>query len=598
MKKAIIASALSWALLAGCSQPSQSTQTTNQAPSASSIVAQPAEQPTLNATQYSNQFVDELWQLYPEFALYVGYYDYDAQLPIADQQRREQELQWLKQQQTSISQLLSSELTEHQRTDLSLMANFVERAIWQLETFKSWQWDPSEYNVAGGFAQIINGDYKPEIERLRTVLSRLEHVPAYYQAAQANISNPAIPQTRLAIQQNQGVASVLSDELLAKALASDMTDAEKVEFEARLSAAQIAVASYVDFLTGLLPEAEGADPVYRLGEAMYEQKFAFDIQSQLTAKQLYERALADQKMIHGKMAELTTELWPKYFADQAMPAEPMQAIAQMLERLSQVHAKPTEFKAAVEQQIPELIAFIKANDLMTLDDDKPLVIRHTPEYMRGYAVASIQAPGPYDAKANTYYNVMPLDDMPADQAESFLREYNQYLMQVLNIHEAIPGHYTQLVYANKSPSLIKSIIRNGAMIEGWAVFAERMMLEAGYGDFEPELWLMYYKWNLRVVTNTILDYSIQVLGMEQEQAMDLMVNQAFQQQAEAAGKWRRATLSQVQLTSYYAGFSDILVLRDKAKQAWGEDYSIKRFNETFLSYGNAPVPVIAELMLK
>ncbi|GGA87785.1 hypothetical protein GCM10011369_32310 [Neiella marina] len=597
MKKAVLASALSWALLAGCSQPAQTDQTIHQVNSVTNS-SSVSDQTTLTAAQYSEQFIAELWQLYPEYALYVGYYDYDDQLPIANPQRRAQELAWLQQQQATISQLLETDLTDHQRTDLSLMANFVKRGIWQIESFKSWQWDPSEYNVAGGFAQIVNGNYKPEIERLRTILKRLEHVPAYYQAAQANVSKPAIPQTRLAIQQNQGVASVLGDELLAKAIASDMTEAEKIQFEQRLSDAQLAVATYIDFLTELLPEVEGADPVYRLGDTVYEQKFAFDIQSQLTAKQLYERALADQKMIHGKMAELTTELWSTYFADQAMPAEPMAAIGQMLERLSQVHAKPAEFKAAVEQQIPELIAFIKANDLMTLDDDKPLVIRHTPEYMRGYAVASIQAPGPYDAKANTYYNVMPLDGMPAEQAESFLREYNQYLMQVLNIHEAIPGHYTQLVYANKSPSLIKSIIRNGAMIEGWAVFAERMMLEAGYGDFEPELWLMYYKWNLRVVTNTILDYSIQVLGMEQEQAMDLMVNQAFQQQAEAAGKWRRATLSQVQLTSYYAGFSDILVLRDKAKQAWGEDYSIKRFNETFLSYGNAPVPVIAELMLK
>ncbi|MBW8191116.1 DUF885 domain-containing protein [Neiella marina] len=595
MKKTVLAALISCALIGACSQPSEQAQTNSANTTTTS--AESASTSQLSATAYGEQFVQELWQMYPQYALYVGFYDYDDQLPINDEARRSAELTWLKQQQQQLATLLATELTDAEQTDLSLLANFVERAIWQIEQFKDWQWDPSGYNVAGGFAQILNGDYKPEVERLRTISKRLANVPAYYQAAKANIKNPAVPQTRLAIQQNQGVSSVLGDELLTKVMASELTDDEKVAFEAALTNAQQAVDSYIEFLQELVPEQQGADPVHRLGEAVYEQKFAYDIQSQLTAKQLYQRALQDQQTIHSKMAELTEQLWPKYFAEQPMPEDTMAATSQMLDQLSLTHADPAQFKDAVEEQIPTLIAFIKEHDLLTLDDDKPLVIRHTPEYMRGYAVASIQAPGPYDAQANTYYNVMPLDGMPTEQAESFLREYNQYLMQVLNIHEAIPGHYTQLVYANKSPSLIKSIMHNGAMIEGWAVFAERMMLEAGYGDFEPELWLMYYKWNLRVVTNTLLDYSIHVLGMEQEQAMDLMVNQAFQQQAEAEGKWRRATLSQVQLTSYYAGFSDIMVLREKAKQRWGDDYSIKRFNETFLGYGNAPVRVIADLML-
>lgn len=592
MKINVLAVAISCALLAGCPQTTESVKSTSK-PTAEQSIAKAQ----LTATSYGEQFIEELWQLYPRFALFAGYYKYDAELPASTEQRRAQELEWLTKQKQVLEQLLAKELTTHERTDMSLLASFVEKTIWQLTEFKEWQWDPSLYNVAPDFAQILNTDYKPEVERLRTIAKRLTKVPAYYQAAIANIQEPAIAQTRLAIEQNQGVSSVLGGELLAKVMDSSLSSKEKADFKVALAAAQESVVQYMDYLAELLPEGEAEDPIHRLGETLYEQKFAYEIESQLTAKQLYQRALRDQKEIHGKMAELTEQLWPKYFKTEPMPDEKMQATALMLERLSLVHAKPAEFKAEVEAQIPELIAFIKKHDLMALDDDKPLVVRHTPEYMRGFAVASIEAPGPYDAQANTYYNVMPLEGMPADQAESFLREYNQYLMQVLNIHEAIPGHYTQLIYANKSPSLIKSIMQNTATIEGWAVFAERMMLEAGYGEFEPELWLMYYKWNLRVVTNTLLDYSIHVLGMEKEQAMDLMVHQAFQQQAEAAGKWRRATLSQVQLTSYYAGFSDIMVLREKAKQAWQEDYSIKRFNETFLSYGNAPVRVIAELML-
>jgi len=209
----------------------------------------------------------------------------------------------------------------------------------------------------------------------------------------------------------------------------------------------------------------------------------------------------------------------------------------------------------------------------------------------------VNAPGPYDATANTYYNVSPLDGYTEEQAESYLREYNHWILQILNIHEAIPGHYTQLMHANKSPSKIKSIFSNGAMVEGWAVYSERMMLENGYGDNEPEMWLMYSKWNLRVVVNTILDYRVQVLGLERQAALDLLMNEAFQERTEAEGKWRRATISQVQLTSYFTGYSEIYAFREELKQRLGENFDLRTFHNKFLSYGSAPIPVIRNSML-
>jgi uncharacterized protein (DUF885 family) len=225
------------------------------------------------------------------------------------------------------------------------------------------------------------------------------------------------------------------------------------------------------------------------------------------------------------------------------------------------------------------------------------MVRETPLHKRGIAGASIDAPGPYDPDAPTYYNVTPLDDLDADRAESWLREYNQWMLPVLNIHEAVPGHYVQLVYANRSPSRIKSIFGNGAMIEGWAVYAERMMLESGYGDDKAEFWLIYSKWNLRSVTNTILDYGVHVLGMTEDEALDLLTRQAFQTEQEAREKWRRVTLTSVQLTSYFSGYSAIVDLREQLKRERAGSFDLKRFHEQFLSYGNAPVKLIRELML-
>jgi uncharacterized protein (DUF885 family) len=170
------------------------------------------------------------------------------------------------------------------------------------------------------------------------------------------------------------------------------------------------------------------------------------------------------------------------------------------------------------------------------------------------------------------------------------------MLQILNIHEAIPGHYAQLVYSNQSPSLIKSLFGNGSMVEGWAVYTELMMLENGYGENSPEMWLMYYKWNLRTVCNTILDYSIHNLEMDYEQGFDLLVRQAFQQKKEAENKWKRATLTQVQLTSYFNGFTEIMNLRSRWMELKGNSFSLKSFHENFLGYGSAPVKLIAGQM--
>jgi uncharacterized protein (DUF885 family) len=209
----------------------------------------------------------------------------------------------------------------------------------------------------------------------------------------------------------------------------------------------------------------------------------------------------------------------------------------------------------------------------------------------------VSAPGPLNPTATTYYNVTPLDNFTPEEAESLLREYNDWTLQILNIHEAIPGHYTQLVHANKSGSLVKSVFANGSMIEGWAVFGEKLMLDAGYGNGTPEIWLSWMKWNLRSVVNTILDYEIQTQGLQRDAALRMMTREAFQQDAEATEKWVRATLSQVQLASYFNGYVEITELRDEMRARQGSAFTVKGFNNRFLSYGNAPVRLIRELML-
>jgi uncharacterized protein (DUF885 family) len=593
MKKSLLALAVTFAMV-GCGddsvKPSPQTKTVTAEASTTTTVAE------LTFNKYSQQFIDELWALSPTWALYSGKHVNDGYLDIPNQASRDKTLQFVKQQQAALAQFDPQLLSANELIDYKLLSNLVESMQWEITRFKGWQWDPSNYNVAGGFAQIINEDFAPLDERLGSVIARLENVPAYYEAARQNISEPTLEHTQLAIMQNKGAFSVLSAELAQQVTDSGLSAEQKALFTQRFDAATAAIKQHIEWLTALetkLTENGGRD--FRIGETLYEEKFAFDIQSGMTAKQLYDKAVADKNHVQQEMAKITDTIWSKYI-DTPKPADERHAIRQLIDVLSTKHVKRENFVAEVRKQIPELIKFVNDKQLVTLDPKKPLIVRETPEYMRGFAGASISAPGPYDKGGNTYYNVSPLDDMSDESAESYLREYNHWILQVLNIHEAIPGHYTQLVFSNQSPSLVKSLFGNGAMIEGWAVYTERMMLEEGYGNFEPEMWLMYYKWNLRVICNTILDYSIQVNGMGEQEVIDLLENEAFQQRAEAEGKWRRATLSQVQLTSYYAGYREIYDFREQLKAKQGENFDLKQFHEQFLSYGSAPVKFIKQLM--
>ncbi|MCF2859812.1 DUF885 domain-containing protein [Pseudoalteromonas sp. SMS1] len=561
----------------------------------------PVTQVTQNQafSAFSDQFIEDLWRQYPEFSQYAGYGKYDDIITIPNATMRASNVQFSKNKLAELYNFDINSLSGNQKTDYYLIENNLKKAIWSTEKFKGWQWNPSTYNVSYGFANILNSRFKSEADKFKTVLERLKYVPDYYAAAQQNIDTPTIEYTQLAIAQNEGAFAVLKDDLLDQVDASDvLTAQEKALFKKRFADAKTAINGYISFLTKLEKELaeNGTARSFRIGEELYEEKFAFDIQSGYTAKKMYEKALADKARVTKEMITLTDQLWPKYFPDTTRPTDDIHAISKLIKHLSQNHVAKENFVAEIKRQIPLLEKFVMEKDLITLDPEKPLVVRETPEYMRGFAMASISSPGPYDSKENTYYNVEPLELRSEAQASSILREYNHWILQILNIHEAVPGHYTQLVYANKSPSLVKSVLRNGAMIEGWAVYTERMMLEEGYGDHEPEMWLMYYKWNLRVICNTLLDYGIQVNGISREQGLDLLMNGAFQERAEAEGKWRRATLSQVQLTSYYSGYREIYDLREKQKEQLGENFDLKAFHETFLSYGSAPVKYINQLM--
>ncbi|MBF4491026.1 DUF885 domain-containing protein [Flavobacterium sp. MR2016-29] len=543
--------------------------------------------------KYKDGFVTALWKINPSWASGAGYHKYDSILIVPDAKDTKVQLDFATANLDSLKQYDIENLSDNNKTDFQMIKNQLEATIFSIKELKSSEWNPSEYNVCGAFAEILNGKYDSLEVRLRAFNIKMNNIPAYYEAAKKNIKNPTVEHTDLAIAQNIGGSSVFETDLNAALEKSKLSATEKKEIQNKAKVSIKAIKDYADWLKALPNKTPRS---FRLGSALYAKKFNFDIQSGYTADEIYKIAVDHKKDLHDKMFVLADKLWTKYKGTEPKPTDKLDLIKQVIDKISLQHTTPEKFQSEIEKQIPELTAYVKAKDLLYIDPSKPLVVRKEPAYMAGVAGASISAPGPYDKNANTYYNVGSMSGWTPENAESYLREYNDYILQILNIHEAIPGHYTQLVYSNQSPSIIKSILGNGAMVEGWAVYAEKMMLESGYKNSD-EMWLMYYKWNLRTTCNTILDNSVHTKNMSKEDAMKLLTREAFQQQAEAEGKWKRVTLSQVQLCSYFTGYTEIYNLREELKKEQGKDFNLKKFHEKFLSFGSAPVKYIKELML-
>jgi hypothetical protein len=533
----------------------------------------------------SERFIEELWQLDPDAAVAAGRFEFAGKVTLPSAAQRQRRRAFLNKWRALFDCAPGMQLPASERMDCAILAARIKSDLWRLDTLREWAWNPSEHNPAGNIDLVLNTDWAPLQERVKVLQARIKQLPAFYAEARKSLAGVTREHTELALQQAPGVLAVLDDV---------ESHAQQVGLgalmEPALRTARQAVSGWQAHLKKLLPAARRP---WRLGAALYEPKFAHDIQSAATGRETYELALQRREEVLDSMQAQAAALWPGVIGPESPPADRFALIGRVIAKLSERHVARERFVDEIRAQIPQLEAWVRDKDLLTQDASKPLTVRETPIYQRGVAGASIEAPGPYRPQDRTYYNVTPLDDLTPEQAESTLREYNHWILQILNIHEAIPGHYTQLVYANRAPSKVKALFGSGSMVEGWAVYGERMMIESGYGA-SPEMTLMYGKWHLRSVTNTILDYSVHVLGMGEKEALDLLVRQAFQTEREAAEKWRRVQLTSVQLTSYFSGYSEIFALRERLKARPG--FNLKAFHEQFLSYGSAPVRLIAAEM--
>jgi uncharacterized protein (DUF885 family) len=550
----------------------------------------------------ADEFIADLVNLSPVNATLIGAHDADDELDQVDAAAREERLELLREYRKALAALDRNQLSRANQVDYELLSHQLESGIWSIETLQEWAWNPLYYVSTSGSAiyGLVARDFAPLKQRLVAVAARLEQLPRFLEQARASLQPARVPRVHAetAVSQNPGLNSII-DNMVVPDLDA-LPPADRQRLEQAIETARDALAIHQTWLEEeLLPRAGGD---FRIGAELYDTKLAFALNSPLSRKEITARAEQEYEIVRNAMYEVARLVYLEKHPMTSFPDNPDEAYKQAIIRaaLEEAYRQLPPRDGIVEvakQQLQQVTDFVIEHDIVTMPEE-PVEIIIMPEFQRGVSVAYLDPPGPLDGEQPAFYAVAPLpDDWTDEQVESFLREYNLYSLQDLTIHEGVPGHYLQLALSNRYPSVLRAVLWSGPFVEGWAVYAERMMIEAGYQDNDPLQKLIRLKWYLRAVTNAIIDSAIHVDGMTREAAMKLMVEGGFQEEREAAGKWVRAQLTSAQLSTYFVGYQEHKDLRAEVEALWADAFTLRRYHDRVLSYGSPPVRFVRALML-
>lgn len=547
------------------------------------------------------RYIDGIAKFAPVYGTSLGDHRYDDQIGDVSAAGRAAVVAHDRALLADLAKIDRRKLGREAQVDAALLDNALRYDLWQIEVLKNWQWDIQGYNDLGGGALygLAARDFAPWDKRLKSATARMERMPAFLAQARAEIVPARVPPiyATTVAKQNGGMVEIAEGMLAPHKGELNAADAKR--FDAALVTLKKAVAEHQKWLdTVVVPQARGD---FRLGAKLYDQKMKFALVSNLTRPEIKARATAALAETRAQMYALSRQVLSGKPGAPALPdrpsaAEQQSAIEAALALSYAQRPARDGLMAKAKQTLAQATDFVHAKNLVTMPDG-PVRIITMPKFQQGVAVAYCDSPGPLETQLETFYAISPIpDDWSDTQATSFLSEYNDYMIHDLSIHEAMPGHYLQIAHGNQYKSVLRAVLGSGPFVEGWAVYAEGMMMDAGYLDNDPLFKLTVLKMRLRSITNSLLDIGIQTEGLTRDQAMAMMMKGAFQQEREASGKWVRASLGSVQLLSYFTGYSEHVAMRDEAKKRWGGKFDLKTYNDAVLAHGSPPARYARELL--
>jgi uncharacterized protein (DUF885 family) len=552
--------------------------------------------------QIAARYVDEFPALSPVSATTLGDHRFDSQLDAVSAEARDRHGAFCRRYLEQLGEIDPARLSRANQVDYALLQHDLEGTLWRLDTLREWAWNPLLYTELSGGAiyGLMARDFAPRAKRLEHVADRLEQFPRLFAQIRATLDPAKVPKihAETAVKQNRGVLSILENFVTPHL--DELPEGPRKRLTQAMAMASAAVEEHQKWLASeLLPNARGD---FRLGAQRFDEKLAFTLKSPLTRAQVRERAEREMVRVRDEMYDISRQVYQEKYPYTEFPAEPTPAYKQAIIRAALELAyrdapAADEIVKTAKESLALTTAFVRQKDLITLPPD-PVEIIIMPEFQRGVSLAYCDSPGPLDLGLKTFYAVAPLpEDWTEQQVASFVREYNVRSIHDLTMHEAMPGHFVQLAHSNRYPGKLRAVLSSGVFIEGWAIYSERMMIDEGFLDNDPLMRLINLKWYLRGIGNAIIDQAIHTEGMTREEAMKLMMEDTFQEEREAAGKWVRAQLTSAQLSTYFVGTQELFDLRRDVERAWGKKFDLKTYHDKILSFGSPPTQYVRALVL-
>ncbi len=541
----------------------------------------------------AGDYVEQYLRANPEQATDLGDHRFDGELTDYSAEAQAKDLATQKEFREKLTAIDGSQLTGANGVDFRILKENIDYQIFRAEDLKEPDWNPLVYmqSLANSLYLLVARDFAPAEKRIPNLRQRMEKIPRVISQAKANLQHPPRIHTETAIEQTQGAINLVRQEM-----APLLDQAPQKDLAPLQEKTATALEEYKRWLQNdLLARSNGN---FRLGAEKYRKKLHFALASDLSMEEIMKRAQTNLQQTQIAIYETALPLYKKHFpnTDAATLADKHKVTAAVLDKLAEQHPNDATVVDFAKTVVTEATSFVKQHELVTVPNVSLDVIP-MPEFKRGVAIAYCDAPGPLEKNGKTFFAVAPTPkDWSKERKESFFREYNNYMIHDLTVHEAMPGHYLQLAHANefRAPTLVRAIFRSGPFIEGWAVYCEQMMAEQGYGG--PEVKMQQLKMRLRAICNAILDQSIHAGNMTEKEAMDLMTKEGYQQEGEAVAKWKRARLTSAQLSTYFVGATEHLDLRAAEQEKLEGDFNLKKYNDQVISYGSPPVKYVRELM--
>lgn len=476
-------------------------------------------------------------------------------------------------------------LTEVQRLERPVLESHIRARQFELEQVRTWERSPQLYaeTLALSLATQALFAYAPAEQRARRVLSKLRQAPRLLLQARENVKEPAGIFIKTALETLRGVQSFIERDL-PRAFASvdelsllgDLDDASKDAVRA--------IGEYVEHLESeVAPKTKGS---FRLGRERFETKLRLEEGLALPADKLLDIALRE-------LAE-TQEEFKRLASGKAGTKDP----AAEWRKVKAVHPPAGQLVAFANAQLQDLVTFITKQRLVTVPEGE-VIVAPTPQFYR-WTFASLWTPGPFESRPlPTYFYLTDVDPAwPPDRQEEHLRDFSEATLPAIAMHEVYPGHFLHFEHVRKldSPLRKSTVFAPLSLVEGWAHYAEHLVVEQGFNKRKTSIKLGQLAEALIRLSRLIVGIRLHVEDWSVEQGVRFFRDEAFLEEGSARREAERGTFDPSYVV-YSLGKLMLLKLRADVQAAQGDGFSMKAFHDTLLGNGLVPFTMQRRLML-